>query len=115
MTDPLADLLADMSRALVRGNALPTFHAEAEWLRANRDRVLEALGGESTSDDLIESDEYGGEWWFGGPGKWQHAYVSPTHSVVSGRCECGGDPGCVALAAVKAAAAVFVRREPPAE
>lgn len=52
-TDPLADLLAEMvaSRDHISWD-LELCQVDAEWLRANRDRMLEALGGEQDVYDL---------------------------------------------------------------
>ena len=66
--DPLADLLAEMFTEITDDMVVPwvTPTQQAEWLRANRDRVLEALGGEhvpwSTHD--------------GGPGGTSYQYLA---------------------------------------
>lgn len=58
--DPLADLLNNMYGEIYGGRK-PDFysHHEADWLRANRDRVLEALGGQ-----LIDGVDHIEAWWF---------------------------------------------------
>lgn len=52
MNDPLADLLTSMGDEIGQCTCDGCNAEHAEWLRANRDRVLDALGGEQDVYDL---------------------------------------------------------------